>query len=57
MAPLSVQGTGTGTRVLCPAGGDGIVVVAFGVDDSRGVSRYAGRQIDGVGVGAVTLRV
>ena len=57
LAPLSIQGAVTGARVLCPACGDGIVVVAFGVDDSCGVSRDTGGEIDGVGVGAVTLCV
>ena len=42
---------------MSPSGGDRIVPVAFGVDDSRGVARYAGRQIDRVGVGGRALCV
>ena len=46
LAPLSIQGAVTGARVLCPACGDGIVVVAFGVDDSRRVSGDARGEVD-----------
>ena len=52
MAPLAVQGAVTRTGVLSPGGGDRIIPVAFGVDDSRGVAGYAGREIDGMRVGA-----
>ena len=55
LAPFSIQGAVTSTRVLCPACGDGIIVVSFGVDDSCGVSGDAGGEIDGMRVGAVTL--
>lgn len=53
MAPLAIQHSGTRTGILSPSRRDGIVPIAFGVDDSRGVSRYAGREIHRVGVGAI----
>ena len=57
MAPLAVQRSRTRTGILSPGGRDRIVPVACGVDDSRRVAGYAGREIDGMGVRAITLSV
>jgi len=50
LAPLAIECSRTRTGILSPGGGDGIVPVAFGVDDSCGVSCDAGREIDRMGV-------
>ena len=52
MAPLAVQRSRAGTGILSPSSGDRVVPVAFGVDDARGVTGYAGREIDRMRVGA-----
>ena len=57
LAPFSIQSAIAGTRVLCPACGDGIIVIAFGVNDSCRVSGDAGREVDRVRVSTVTLCV
>ena len=54
MAPFAIQGSGTRAGILSPSGRDRIVPVAFGVDDSRRVAGYAGREVDGMCVRAVT---
>ena len=55
MAPFAVQGAGAGAGILSPSGSDGIVPVAFGVDDSSGVAGYADPEIDRMRVRAITL--
>ena len=47
LAPFSIEGTGTGAGKLMPVSNTGIIVVAFGVDDSGGVADTTDRCYSG----------